>query len=96
MVSGIDLMPTIYNLFDLEYDSRLLMGRDMFSDEEHIVVLSDRSWITDKCSYNSLIGKCSNGFNDKEYIDNINKIVNDRFSISSLIIEKDYYSKLGY
>ncbi len=96
VVSGIDLMPTIYNLFDLEYDSRLLMGRDMFSDEEHIVVLSDRSWITDKCSYNSLIGKCSNGFNDKEYIDNINKIVNDRFSISSLIIEKDYYSKLGY
>ena len=96
VVSGLDVLPTIYNLFGIEYDSRLLMGRDIFSDEEHIVIFSDRSWITDKCAYNSLTGKCENGFNDHDYISNINKIVNDRFSMSSLIIDKDYYSKLGY
>lgn len=94
-ISGIDVLPTILNLFGLEYDSRLLMGRDIFSDEEHIVILSDRSWITDKCSYNSLTNKCTNGFKDKDYIDRINRIVNDRFAMSSLIIENDYYSKLG-
>ena len=96
VVSGLDVLPTIYNLFGIEYDSRLLMGRDIFSDEEHIVIFSDRSWITDKCAYNSLTGTCENGFNDQDYISNINKIVNDRFSMSSLIIDKDYYSKLGY
>ena len=94
-VSGIDVLPTILNLFGIEYDSRLLMGRDIFSDEEHIVILSDRSWITDVCSYDSLTNKCTNGYNDKEYIDRINTIVNERFSLSSLIIDKDYYSKLG-
>lgn len=94
-VSGIDVLPTILNLFGIEYDSRLLMGRDIFSDEEHIVILSDRSWITDVCSYDSLTNKCTNGYNDKEYINRINKIVNERFSLSSLIIDKDYYSKLG-
>ena len=94
-VSGIDVLPTILNLFGIEYDSRLLMGRDIFSDEEHIVILSDRSWITDVCSYDSLTNKCTNGYNDKEYINRINKIVNERISLSSLIIDKDYYSKLG-
>ena len=94
-VSGIDVLPTILNLFGIEYDSRLLMGRDIFSDEEHIVILSDRSWITDVCSYDSLTNKCTNGYNDKEYIDRINTIVNERFTMSSLIIDKDYYSKLG-
>ena len=72
-VSGIDVLPTILNLFGIEYDSRLLMGRDIFSDEEHIVILSDRSWITDVCSYDSLTNKCTNGYNDKEYI-----IINNR------------------
>ena len=94
-VSGIDVLPTILNLFGIEYDSRLLMGRDIFSDEEHIVILSDRSWITDVCSYDSLTNKCTNGYSDKEYINRINKIVNERISLSSLIIDKDYYSKLG-
>lgn len=94
-VSGIDVLPTILNLFGIEYDSRLLMGRDIFSEDEHIVILSDRSWITDVCSYNSLTNKCTNGYNDKEYIDRINTIVNERFTMSSLIIDKDYYSKLG-
>ena len=96
-VSGIDIMPTIYNLFGLEYDSRLLMGRDVFSDSEGIVILSDRSWITEKGSYNSI----TNEFIpfekvDDNYFQEINDLVNERFSISSMIIDYDYYSKLGY
>ena len=51
---SIDVLPTVYNLFGLNYDSRLLMGRDIFSEEEHIVILSDRSWITDKGKYNKI------------------------------------------
>ena len=45
--SSLDILPTLSNLFGLEYDSRLLMGRDVFSQSPALVVLSDRSFITD-------------------------------------------------
>ena len=94
-ISGIDILPTIYNLFGIDYDSRLLMGSDIFSNTEHIVILSDRSFITSKGKYNSITGEFSNPNVSKEYIDNINKIINEKFKMSSLILEKDYYKKLG-
>ena len=94
-ISGIDILPTIYNLFGIDYDSRLLMGSDIFSDTEHIVILSDRSFITSKVKYNSITGEFSNPNVSKEYIDNINKIINEKFKMSSLILEKDYYKELG-
>ena len=99
VVSSLDIMPTLYNLFGLEYDSRLVMGRDIFSDQEHIVILSDRSWITDKGTYNSVTGKFK-PFNknekvDKDYIKNINSIVKKRYSMSSLILDNNYYKKVG-
>lgn len=95
VISGIDILPTIYNLFGIDYDSRLLMGSDIFSNTEHIVILSDRSFITSKGKYNSITGEFSNPNVSKEYIDNINKIINEKFKMSSLILEKDYYKELG-
>ena len=94
-ISGIDILPTIYNLFGIDYDSRLLIGSDIFSNTEHIVILSDRSFITSKGKYNSITGEFSNPNVSKEYIDNINKIINEKFKMSSLILEKDYYKELG-
>ena len=94
-ISGIDILPTIYNLFGIDYDSRLLMGSDIFSNTEHIVILSDRSFITSKGKYNSITGEFSNPNVSKEYIDNINKIINEKFKMSSLILGKDYYKELG-
>ena len=99
VVSSLDILPTLYNLFGLEYDSRLLMGRDIFSKEEHIVILSDRSWITDKGTYNSVNGKFK-PFNknekvDSKYINRINSIVNKKVSMSALILDKNYYKAVG-
>ena len=94
-ISSLDILPTIYNLYGLDYDSRLFMGRDIFSDEEHIVILSDRSFITSKGKYNSVTGEFSSSNVSQEYIDNNNKIVNEKFKMSSLILEKDYYKELG-
>ena len=48
---SIDVIPTIYNLFGIEYDSRLLMGRDILSDEDGLVIFSNRSFITEKGKY---------------------------------------------
>ncbi len=98
VVSGLDLLPTIYNLYGIEYDSRLLMGRDIFSESEGIAILSDRSWITNKGTYNTVTKKFKSFNNEevsKEYIDKINSIVYQKFSMSSLILDYDYYKKLG-
>ena len=98
VVSGIDINSTLYNLFGFKYDSRLLMGKDIFSDEDHIVILSDRSWITDKGKYDSLkdefIPFDNKGVNTN-YVDKINKIVNERISISINMLNKDYYKEVG-
>ena len=97
-ISGLDLLPTIYNLYGIEFDSRLLMGRDIFSDSEHIVILSDRSWITEVGRYNSVTRKFTKTTEeeiDDDYIDRINSIVNNRFSMSALILDNNYYKKVG-
>lgn len=102
-VSSIDILPTIYNLFGIKYDSRLLMGRDALSDAEGLVILSDRSFINEFGSYNSITGKYTkfkeNVSND--HIEKLNHEVYQRFTMSSLLLyEKngvylDYYRKLG-
>jgi lipoteichoic acid synthase len=92
--SSMDILPTLANLFGLPYDSRLLMGRDLFSDAESIVIFADRSWITDKGIYNAVNGKFSDPNVDEKYIDEINQIVYNRFNMSRLILEKNYYAKV--
>lgn len=98
VVSGVDILPTIYNLYGIEYDSRLFIGRDIFSEEEHVVIFSDRSWITDKGKYNSISKKFTKTTKEelpKDYVKNMNTLVNKRFTMSSLILDNDYYKKLG-
>ncbi|MDD2489966.1 MAG: LTA synthase family protein, partial [Bacilli bacterium] len=94
--SNVDIVPTLANLFGLEYDSRLLMGRDLFSDAESIVIFQDRSWITEKGRYN--MGQknfiSNNGKVDNDYINRINSTIYNRFYITRLILEHDYYRKL--
>lgn len=102
-VSSIDVLPTIYNLFGIKYDSRLLMGRDALSDAEGLVILSDRSFINEFGSYNSITGKYTKFKEDvsNDYIEKLNHEVYQRFTMSSLLLyEKngvylDYYRKLG-
>ena len=99
VVAGIDIMPTVYNLFGIEYDSRLLMGTDALSEKEGVVILSDRSWVSDYGTYDSITNKFTpfDGKKvDKDYVEKMNKIVNEKVSVSSLILDKNYYSKLGY
>ena len=46
--SSLDILPTMLNLFGVEFDSRLLMGRDLLSASSPLVIYSNRSFITDK------------------------------------------------
>ena len=95
--SQIDVLPTLLNLFGIEYDSRLIVGKDILSDYEGIAIFSNRSWVTDKGTYfvngNKFVSK-----NDEEvdngYISRINTRVANSFTISNSIIEYDIYEEI--
>ena len=92
-VSHLDLLPTMSNLFGLEFDSRLYMGRDIFSDAEPLVMFRNRSWITDVARYNSQTGKAEffeGAGEDEAYVKAINSEVGNRFAVSTRILEYDY------
>lgn len=86
----IDVLPTIYNLFGIDYDSRLFAGNDLFSNKEGLVILNNRSWITDKGRYDST-NNTYIGEGDKEYIDNINNIIQNKIAFSKKIFTSDGY-----
>ncbi len=93
--SSMDILPTLSNLFGLEYDSRLLMGQDILSDAPPLVVLSNRSYITDLVKYNSSTGEVIKLTDDplpENYIENMTKIVKNKFTVSEKILSKNYYS----
>ena len=92
-VSHLDLLPTLSNLFGLEFDSRLYMGRDVFSDAEPLVMFRNRSWITEEARYNSRTGKAEffSGEESDSYVKSINAEVGNRFAVSTRILENDYW-----
>lgn len=95
--SSLDIIPTLSNLMGLDYDSRLFMGRDMMSDTKPLVLFNNRSWITDKATYNAVTGEfClkDGAVVDENYKNEISNGVRKRFKYSVLILEKDYYSRI--
>ena len=92
--SSMDILPTLCNLFGLTYDSRLLMGRDILSDSEPLVILSNRSFITDKAMYNSVTNEVINLTDEelpRDYVKNMNAVIKNKFTVSKSIIQTDYY-----
>ena len=92
--SSMDVLPTISNLLNFEYDSRLLMGRDILSNSPAMVVFSNRSFITNEGMYNAT-DRIFTDFNGKK-IENINLSeykteVNNMFLASAGILDNDYY-----
>ncbi|MBQ6368679.1 MAG: LTA synthase family protein [Parasporobacterium sp.] len=96
-VFSLDIVPTLSNLFGFEYDSRLLAGRDVFSDAEAIVFWQNGSWVTEKGKYS-----CADDMyypndpedDDRVYFHRIDRIVQNRLNLSDLIIKNDYYAWL--
>jgi phosphoglycerol transferase MdoB-like AlkP superfamily enzyme len=92
--SSLDIVPTLSNLFGLEYDSRLLMGQDILSDAAPLVPLSNRSFITDKVMYNSETGEATMLTQEalpENYIRNLNKVIKNKFTVAQSILQNDYY-----
>lgn len=95
--SALDIVPTLLNLFGIEYDSRLFMGQDIFSTATPLVMFSNKSFITDKVMYNSKNGeviKLTQEELPEDYVKTVSAIVKNNFNISAAIITEDYYSYL--
>lgn len=96
--SSLDIIPTLSNLLGLDYDSRLLMGRDIFSDSDPLVIFLNRSFISEKGKYNAQRNEFipNDDKNDvsNSYIENIVNQVNAKFYYSIKILENDYYKNV--
>jgi len=91
-----DFVPTIANLFDLDYDPRYYFGSDIFSEEEPLAIFNGGSWITEKGYYNAVKGEFTPHVDEEvssKYINNITNYVKGAFEISSKTLYKNYYKK---
>ena len=94
IAESLDILPTILNLFSINYDSRLLIGKDILSDTDGLVILNDRSWITKYGKYNASTQKFTSLTEEeipKNYVNKINEIVANKFVISKNILDTNYY-----
>ena len=96
--SYINLMPTIANLFGLDYDSRFYMGEDLFADNfSSRVVFADSSWEDNVARYNASSGVVTY-LSDKRYttkeLQSINKTIYEKKEMSKLAITNNYFEYL--
>lgn len=93
---NVDILPTILNLWGFEYDSRMLAGTDVFSDGTHAAVLINKSFLTEKVWFNANTGETrylvDEALLPAGYIENMNRLIATRFSISSDILNTAYYN----
>ncbi len=92
-VMSVDILPTLLNLFGVEYDSRLLVGRDVFSDAEALVIWPNHSFVTSEGRYNASTGEfILNVEVDEDYLKRIKAIVSNKLSYSSNVFTYDYFN----
>lgn len=107
---SVDIVPTISNLFGLEYDSRLLSGRDLLAPDVavgqvgtdmHLAVFADsgfgNSWVSNAGTYEASTKTFTPNPGvqvSQDYVKQVNQIVSDRYSFAKHLIGEDYYRHL--
>ena len=94
---SLDILPTVSNLFGLPFDSRLLPGRDVFSDAEPIAFWNNLSWVTPEGKYDSrhhVFYPAEGKTEDPEYVARIQGQVSDLLLMNREIVSSDYYGLL--
>ena len=93
--SSLDILPTLSNLFGLEYDSRLLVGRDVFSDAMPLVLWNNYNWKTDKGTYDPSKHEFvpAEGAEIPEgYVDWVSSIVKNKHTYARSVMEAHYFN----
>lgn len=97
---SLDIVPTLCNLFGVEWDSRLYSGRDVFSDATPLVFWPDHSWKTDKGTW---IAAKSSGTEftpaegvevTDEYLNGIRRSVSNKLNYAYSVLGLDYFKLL--
>lgn len=93
---SVDLLPTILNLFGFDFDSRMYAGRDIFSDEEGLVIFNDQSFVSDTVAFNkkqkttTWLKELSAEEQDT-YMTDKKADVKNRYLFSAYVLRNDYY-----
>ena len=95
-VSSVDILPTLCNLFGVEWDSRLYVGRDVLSDALPLVFFGNYDWKTDLGHYSSskniFTPTDENAVIPEDYVKQICSIVRNRMMFSKSVLSYDYYT----
>ncbi|TXT18078.1 MAG: sulfatase [Erysipelotrichaceae bacterium] len=94
LVSSMDILPTISNLMGVKYESRLMMGSDIFSNQEPLIIFVDRSFITSVGRYNAKTKEFiykKGVVPNTTYVDAMIKQVSAKFYYSQKFFENDYW-----
>ena len=95
-VSSVDILPTLCNLFGVEWDSRLYVGRDVFSDALPLVFFGNYDWKTDLGHYSSskniFTPTDENTVIPEDYVKQICSMVRNRMTFSKSVLNQDYYT----
>lgn len=95
---NVDILPTIYNLFNIKYDSRLYAGTDIFGNGMHLAQLYNKSFVTQYVKYNFATGEAE-WLVDKDrvpgtaekYLEKAINTAKNRYAMSIEIEESDFY-----
>ena len=97
----VDILPTVSNLLGLEYDSRMLSGRDILSDSEGLAIFTSRSWRSDRGFYDRYTqtftpaaGVTMTQEEQDQYVASMKKQVEYRLACTPMIVENDFYNLL--
>ena len=95
--STLDVLPTVSNLLGLPYDSRLLSGRDILAEGEHIAILGDRSFVTETIYYDAESGTATPRTDapvDAAAVERLNTYVKNKFTVATEMLYTDYFAKV--
>ena len=95
-VSCVDILPTLSNLFGLEFDSRLLPGRDVFSDTEPLVWTLLWDWKTRLGTYIAATDTFTPASEDtvipEGYVERIHSVVSNKIAYCRGCLNCDYFA----
>lgn len=95
--SSLDILPTLCNLFGLPFDSRLMPGRDVFSDAEALVF----DWYSWKTAYGYYISSEQKFYPTVDeaqipdgYAETMTTVVANKVNYCKAVLDSDYYHYL--
>lgn len=95
--SILDLLPTLLNMFNMDYDPRFYLGTDIFSSDGGRTVFADGSWQDEIGYYSATSGVFKNSgeatYTSEELL-SINTEIQTRQKMSAIAIKTDYFNKL--